>query len=535
MTRDLDALASRTFDVLVVGGGIHGLITACDAARRGLAVALIDRSDFGSGSSFNHLRTIHGGLRYLQTLDVGRARESVRERRTLARIAPHSVRPVPFVLPLYRSLLRGKLALRAGFLIDRLIAWDRNAGVPAGLRLPAGRVVSRAQAIDRFPGLRRQGLPGAAIWHDYVTTEADRLTFSWAVAADQHGAALANYVAAEDLIADAGRIAGVRATDRQGGRSFSIRAAITVNASGGRFRPQAAGKPPRALLNAMNLVTSRDAGDEALGGPSATGRNFFLVPWREHAVFGTWESRATVAPDGAGPSEQDVQEFLKELNAAFPALDLRRDEVTLVHRGAVPADVNHDGSARLAGDERIEDHAADGADGLLTVTGSKYTTARAVAERVVDRVAQKSGRALRACETATIPLPGGDISNLSAAIGEARRLWDARLPSDTVPHLIAAYGSGYGEVLALSATRRDWLERVGEGSPVIGGELVWAVRHELALTLQDAVVRRTPLGALGYPGDAAARRAADIVGTELGWDEARKREEIESLRAFYKL
>src|SRR5262245_9448723 len=308
MTRDLDALASRTFDVLVVGGGIHGLITACDAARRGLAVALIDRSDFGSGSSFNHLRTIHGGLRYLQTLDVGRARESVRERRTLARIAPHSVRPVPFALPLYRSLLRGKLALRAGFLIDRLIAWDRNAGLPAGLQLPAGRVVSRAQAIDRFPGLRRQGLTGAAIWHDYVTTEADRLTFNWAIAADEHGAVLANYVEAEDLIVEAGKVLGVRATDRLGARSLSIRAGITVNASAGRLRPRAAGKQPRPLLKAMNIVTRRDAGDEALGGPSASGRNFFLVPWRAHAVFGTWESRALCAPDDQAPSEQEVQE-----------------------------------------------------------------------------------------------------------------------------------------------------------------------------------------------------------------------------------
>src|SRR5262245_59864968 len=136
MTRDLDALSGRTFDVLIVGGGIHGLIAACDASPRRLDPALIDRSDFGRRPSFNHLRTIHGGLRYLQTLDLKRARESVLERRTIAKIAPHAVRPVPFVLPLYRSLLRGKLAMRAGFLIDRLLAWDRNRGVSSGLELP---------------------------------------------------------------------------------------------------------------------------------------------------------------------------------------------------------------------------------------------------------------------------------------------------------------------------------------------------------------------------------------------------------------
>src|SRR5204862_2551514 len=136
MTRDLDRLSGRTFDVAVAGGGIYGLIVACDAAQRGLSVALVERDDFGSGASFNHLRTIHGGLRYLQSMDLRRSRESMRERRTIARIAPHLVQPLPFALPLYRSLLRGKLAMRAGLMLDRTIAWDRNSRVPSALRLP---------------------------------------------------------------------------------------------------------------------------------------------------------------------------------------------------------------------------------------------------------------------------------------------------------------------------------------------------------------------------------------------------------------
>src|SRR5256714_10655000 len=157
MIRDVDRLTGRTFDVLVVGGGIYGLTIAYDAAQRGLSVALVERDDFGSGASFNHLRTIHGGVRYLQTLDLARARESVRERRTIARIAPHTVRPLSFAVPLYRSLVRGKLAMHAGFLLDRFVSAGRNRGVPASHRLPAGRVVSRGTAIQRYPGLRRQG------------------------------------------------------------------------------------------------------------------------------------------------------------------------------------------------------------------------------------------------------------------------------------------------------------------------------------------------------------------------------------------
>src|SRR5262245_9809923 len=138
MTRDLDRLTDRTFDLLVAGGGIYGLAVAYDAAQRGLSVALIERADFGGGNSFNHLRTIHGGLRYLQSLDVARARESARERSTLARIAPHAVRPIPFVLPLPSSLARGSLAMRVAFAMDRLIAFDRNRGLPLSVHLPAG-------------------------------------------------------------------------------------------------------------------------------------------------------------------------------------------------------------------------------------------------------------------------------------------------------------------------------------------------------------------------------------------------------------
>jgi glycerol-3-phosphate dehydrogenase len=187
----------------------------------------------------------------------------------------------------------------------------------------------------------------------------------------------------------------------------------------------------------------------------------------------------------------------------------------------------------LASHERIRDHADAGADGLLTVAGTKYTTARAVAERVVDRVLQKLGRQAGPCRTAIVPLPGGDLGDVSETIAGARRRHDARLPSDTIPHLVSAYGSRFDAVLALGNGRPEWLARVAGDSPVIGAELAWAARHEMVVTLADAVVRRTPLGAMGYPGEAAAAAAADIVGSELGWGESRKREEIESLRRFY--
>jgi glycerol-3-phosphate dehydrogenase len=538
MIRDLDRLTARTFDLLVVGGGIYGLAIAYDAAQRGMGVALIERDDFGSGSSFNHLRTIHGGLRYLQTLDLRRARESVRERNTLARIAPHAVRPLPFALPLYRSLRAGKTAMRAGFLIDRLIAFDRNTRVVPALRLPGGRVVSRAEAAQRFPGLRRQGLTGAAVWSDYITLESDRLTFSFAMAAAEHGAVLANYLEGVSPLTDGKRVTGVRARDHQTSREFEIGARLTVNATGASvdtFLAPLDISTHMPLLKAINLVTRREAGDEALGGRTASGRHLFLVPWRGRALMGTWESAATLEAAPAGATEEEIGSFIRELNQAFPALDLARADVSLVHRGLVPAVRTAGGGTRLDGHERVRDHALDGVDGLISVAGTKYTTVRAVAERVVDRGIGKLQQPRVPCRTATHPLPGGSVRDLALTIGEARRDHDVGLPSDAIPHLVTAYGSRYRDVLDLAHERPAWRTRLAAGSPVIGAELVWAARKEMVITLADAVIRRTPLGALEYPGDQTVDHAAQIVGGELGWTEQRRRQEMAAVKRFYEI
>jgi glycerol-3-phosphate dehydrogenase len=536
MIRDVDRLARQTYDLLVVGGGIYGLTIACDAAQRGLSVALIERDDFGSGSTFNHLRTIHGGLRYLQTLDIARARESIRERRTLARIAPHAVQPQLFALPLYRSVGKGKLAMRAGFVVDRLLGIDRNSGIGSGLELPPGRVTSRGEAVDRFPGLRRRGLTGAATWHDYITLEPDRLTFAWALAAARHGAAIANHVEALTPLADRRRVVGVRARDRMAGREIEIGAAVTVNATGAAIDRLLAplGLTARIpLLKAMNLVTRRDAGGEALGGKTGSGRHLFLVPWRHRALFGTWESGQPAAGTDCGVSEAEVAAFIAELNEAFPSLDLTLADVSLVHRGLVPAAVKTNGAVALERHEQVRDHSAEGMGGMLSVAGTKYTTARAVAERVTTRILAALGRRPVPCRTAATPLPGGQIANIGEAVASARREYDSLLPPDTIPHLIAAYGTGYEDVLRLAANRPDWRRRLATGVPVVGAELVWAARHEMAMTLADATIRRTPLGALEHPGEPALRHAADIVGAELGWSEERKRQEIGAVDRFY--
>ena len=194
--RDLSRLTEREFDLLVIGGGVHGLAAAYDAAQRGLSVALVEAGDFGSGASFNHLKTVHGGLRYLQNADLKRMRESIVERRTLARIAPHLLTPLPFLMPTYRTFTRSRLAMRVAFAADALVGGDRNAGVSPRLRIPMGRTMSRhgvPAPVSR--ALARSGLTGGALWYDYQMRNTDRLTLAFGLAAAREGACLANYVA----------------------------------------------------------------------------------------------------------------------------------------------------------------------------------------------------------------------------------------------------------------------------------------------------------------------------------------------------
>lgn len=533
MTRDVARLGARTFDVLVVGGGIYGLTIAADAAQRGLSVALVERDDFGSGTTFNHLRTIHGGLRYLQSLDLERARESILERRTLARIAPHAVQPMPFVLPLTSRFIRGPLMMRAGFLLDALIARDRNDGVPDHLRLPAGQVLTAAEARRRFPLVDQPRLVGAALWHDYVTVESDRLTLSWGLLAARHGAELANHAEATRLLADGTRIVGAQVVDRLTDRHVDVAARLVVNATGAdldRLLADLQAPTGMPLLRAVNLVTRLAAGGAAIGGQAASGRALFMVPWRGRALFGTFESATFCQADATRPTDDEVARFVAEVASAFPGSGLTRDDVTLVHRGVVPARAANGGVA-LEGHQRVRDHAngARALDGLISIAGTKYTTARSVAEQITDRVLTKLGRPPVPSRTAGTLLAGTDDASAPAALTSTR----ADLPGDVRAHLAAAYGPAAERIESIAASDPALAARVSDDSPVIAAQIAWAVQHEMAVTLADAVIRRTALGALGHPGEAALSRAAAIMSTVCGWDPERRDREVCAVREFY--
>jgi glycerol-3-phosphate dehydrogenase len=535
MHRDLVRLAERPFDLLVIGGGVHGLAAAYDAAQRGLSVALVEAGDFGSAASFNHLKTVHGGLRYLQSADWRRMRESVVERRTLARIAPHLLTPLPFLMPTYRKPTRSRLAMRVAFMADVIVGRDRNEGVTPRLHLPVGRTVPRAECLRLFPDVRRNGLTGGAVWRDYQMRNAERLTLAFATAADRAGACLANYVEAREALAGRGHVEGMRVRDAMSGAAFDVRAAVTLNAAGaGAGRIMAAfGCPgPFPLIKAMNLVTRRPMSGPALASSTNDNRMLFVVPWEGRAVAGTSHGRETCGPDDTGVTWEELEAFVGEVNQAFPALRLQPGDVTLVHRGIVPAARNRRSELGLEGHYRIRDHARDGVAGAVSLVGVKYTTARGVAAEAVDLVMRRLGR-WAPCRTGDVPLPGGELADQDAALAAAGRDAGSRFTRDAVRQLVDTYGSDYGPILELVRLHEHLAAPVAPGSPVIRAQVVHAVRAEMACSLVDVVVRRTPLGAAGYPGHTAAEGCAGVLAEERIWSQARVEQELAALAHFY--
>ncbi len=534
--RDLDRLAGTTYDLLIVGGGVHGLAIAYDAADRGLRTALVEAADFGSGASFNHQKTAHGGLRSLQSARFDRARESIRERRALARIAPWLLRPLPFVVGTYRSVTRSRFALRAAFAIDRFIGRDRNEGVEPELRLPPPRLLSKTTVLHLFPGIRQQNLTGGAQWYDYQMVESERLTFAFAEGADRAGADLANYVEAISAIRSGGTVMGIEARDRMTGGELRIQARVTVNAAGahaGTIMAAFGVSRELPLLKAMNLLTRRRASDLALAAPTAAGRMLTMVPWRGLALVGTSHSATVVKPGDTDVTAAEVAAFIADANEAFPALQLTADDIRLVHRGVMPARVDSSGRPDLRPSPSLIDHAGEGAPGAFTVLGVKYTTARGVAERVTARVAARLGRHVRASRTAARTLPGAGIADHEALAIETARRNGIELPPATLAHLIGRYAERAADIIGVMARRDDLIAPVCADAPTVGAEIVHAIRREMALHLTDIVIRRTALGAAGHPGDEAVRACARIAAPELGWNTARTQDEIAAVNDFY--
>ncbi len=501
--------------MLVVGGGIHGAAVAWTASLAGLSVALVERDDFAGATSAQSQKIIHGGLRYLQSLNIGRSLESIRDRARWFRIAPHLAHPMACVIPLSGFGMRGPEAMGAGLLLYRLLSAREPASPDPVRRLPRPRVLGRAALRDRVPALPLGGVRGGALWFDGCVHHTERLVVSLIRSACRGRAVAANYVEAASLTIRNGCVAGVEAVDRIGGGRFDIRAGWVVDCSGpweGRLgRPAAR---PHRHVGGINLVT-RPIHPEAVAAgvrvPSAGGSRFYFVsPWRGNSIVGTEWFRHEGPPGEFRPTEAMIGRYLDDFNRAWPGIGLTRGDVRHVHCGVVPADDrawDRGEAVPMQEHSRVVDRSADGMTGLLGVEGVKYTTALSVGEAAVGRIVP-GFRLPRSCDLPR--LAGGEIDDWASFLRDGAA---AGIPEEE----LCDFGTE-----AVSFAR--------PGGDSVAAQVRHAVEREMALRLADVVLRRTGLAARGCPSDAVLQTAAAAMGGLLGWDSFRMADEVADVK-----
>ena len=535
MQRALSRLSSETFDVLIIGGGATGAFTARDAALRGLSVALVERKDFASATSAHNSKLAHGGLRYLRNLEISLVRESLRERLGLMRMAPHLVRPLPFLLPLYHVGIAERAKLKAGLTLYDLLSYDRNRLEDPGQHLPGHRWIAPKAALEREPVLKGDGFEGAFEYYDAQMYSPERITLENLVDADAHGAAVANYVAAEKLLLCNGKVEGATVRDAMTGAPFDIRARTVLVAAGpwaDLFLEQATGKTAAHRLTrskGIHLMVPEIA-KSALT-IEAGGGHLFALPWRGHTLLATTDTEFTGDPATVAVTESDIDGFLATFRKYLPSVSLPRESVEFFYAGLRPlvSDGSKD-SYNVSRRAELVDHGKEGAmDGLFSALGGKYTTSRDLAEKITDALLARLGKKASPCATAKTALPGGRFDRFDDMVRGYQKTWPGLSALRHMAHMLGARLP-----LALKGARLTDLVPLNKSGDT-PAQIAFALKEEMALTLEDVVMRRTGLGQFGKPPREVLEKAANQMAAHLGWDDSRKAAEIESLDRLYRV
>ena len=538
MQRDITKLAGNYYDVLIVGGGIFAACAAWDAVLRGLRVALIEKEDFCSGTSANSLKMVHGGIRYLQHADIIRLRSSCHERSALLRIAPHLVQPLPILIPTYGHGTSGKFFLGAGMLLYDLLTLGRNRGIrdPAR-RIPWSRFFRKREVLREYPDLNSSGLTGGAVFCDGQMYNPTRLVLAFIQSACEKGAAVANYVEAKRLLREGDRIVAVSALDRRANQEFTIKAGVVLNAAGPwsewLLEASLKAKSPERIVYSRDAcfvvkrrfnsryaiaVQGRTRDPDAL--LSRPARHLFMVPWRGYTLVGVWHVVWKLHPEEVTVTEDEIRTFIDEINWAYPGLGITTKDVLMWNAGLVPFGENEPGARDLSYGKRshlIDHKLSEGLDGLVTLVGIRYTTARGDAARAIDTVCAKLGVGASRPATESIPLSGGDFGNFEALVRQVQQQ-SAGLSQDCVRALVHNYGTRAGSIVSMASRDKSLAATVGD-TAVTRAEIVHAVEKEMAQDLADVVFRRTDMATGGNPGMESLQECANIIAGIRGWDE----------------
>jgi glycerol-3-phosphate dehydrogenase len=538
MERFIDTHSDGEFDVLVVGGGITGAAVAYDAASRGLSVALVEKQDFGCATSAATSKLIHGGSRYLANYEFGLVRESLRERKTLSNIAPNFVYPQPVLVTFYDDRPESERRMvKVGMTVYDLLSFDKRATWDKSKRLPNHTMLSATELLRLEPTFRAEGLRGATLFYDCNSLCPERLTLAFVKSAVKAGARAANYTKVEGfLLSGSGRVSGVKVRDLIKNRDLELKARLVVNCAGpwadiilNTMTDRGVGTKVRRS-EGIHVITRRLVNAHMVACGSKRGKPILFLPWRGHTLIGLTDNEYVGDPDDYRVTRAAIEELLADASDRLAVEPIRYEDVLCAYGGLRPlVDDQSNGTRQSSRKYEIYDNAEHGVEGLITVVGGKYTTSRGLAENVLKMVARKIGRELGKCGTARRHLAGCEIEDVNIFMTGVKGAGGG-LEERTLDWLGRNYGTEYEQVLDIARgdpALSEPLDSDGE----IGAQVVYAVRQEMARTLNDVILRRTGIGTLGYPGDEVIGRVATIVARELGWNDARREQEISLARA----
>ena len=520
--------AEPDYDIVVVGGGINGAGIARDAALRGLRVLLLEKNDFGSGTSSWSSRLIHGGLRYLEHAEIPLVFESLHERRRLRQLAPHLVKRLRLTIPIYKQGRRSKSLIRLGMFAYDLLSIGKNVS--------RHRMLSRDQLIEAEPGINQEGLMGAAQYYDAQVTFAERLVLENIIGAKNAGADVRNYCAAIGINVSQGVVRSIHYFEQGSDRETEVSARLVINAAGpwvDRVLATVNREIPRFMggTKGSHIIVDRFE-----GGPrsalyveaAADGRPFFIIPWNSQYLIGTTDIRYHGDPADVTASEDEIRYLLDETNRVFPDANLAVGDINFAYAGVRPLPRREKGPESAITRKHIIKKHRRVARGLISIIGGKLTTYRNLAEQTVDHAVRALKSSASACETRSKPLPG------ATGIDEAReKLKNLKCLSESgVKRLLGIFGGRASQIAALAADESHLATTLDDQRTVLAAEVVFALRQEFAVNLTDIVHRRLMVGLSADQGLSISEEIAAVAARESNWSSGEQVRQLADLREY---
>lgn len=541
LKRYIEEHKNQVFDLIIIGGGITGAAVAYAASSRGLKVALFEKKDYGGATSAATSKLIHGGLRYLANMEFKLVRESLQERRILGNIAPNFVYPLPFMFPNYVKWKGNMWKMMSGMFLYDTLSFDKKYTWDKSKQLPNHKTLSYQKTIKSEPNIIKEKLRNSTVFYDYQSIFPERLTLAFIKSAVEYGAKVSNYSLVENFsFGKPDEINGIIVKDVFSNNTKTIHAPLVVNCGGTwadvilnlALRKKSCHKVRRS--EGIHIITKKIAGNHVISLQKKEGGHMMIMPWRGHSLIGTTDREYNGSPDNYKVSKQSLYEVIDAVNNNY-GKKIAYNDILHAYGGLRPlVDDQTEGSYNTSRRYEVLDNAEEGIEGLITVEGGKYTTSRGLAFHVMNLIQKKIDKKLCNSYSYKLYLSGCEIKDMNEFMRKQHLQYDDFFGNDTVEYVSRNYGTQSHTVFQIAQENSKYAEVVSHDGELLS-EVVYAIKHESAMTLKDILLRRTGIGTLGKPKEEFIQKVIKVASELLKWNDERQQDEYNSIIELYKL